>query len=157
MPPGKYLADGLPSGCTVSLTGAQYKILTQVNKDMTGAGGRRDSPGPVKREAGERPARSRRCERGVMLRAAKGKGSGCHWEEEPFPAGKGPGLHVPADGCGRAGFPGRRRLAVTLESEDLPAMCAMRPRGIGWRGMRVERARSVLRKGLQKFCRGISC
>ena len=84
MPPGKYLADGLPSGCTVSLTGAQYKILTQVNKDMTGAGGRRDSPGPVKREAGERPARSRRCERGVMLHAAKGKGSGCHWEEKPF-------------------------------------------------------------------------
>ena len=107
MPPGKYLADGLPSGCTVSLTGAQYKILTQVNKDMTGAGGRRDSPGPVKREAGERPARSRRCERGVMLHAAKGKGSGCHWEEEPFPAGKGPGLYVPGGWLRKGRIPGK--------------------------------------------------
>ncbi len=26
MPPGKYLADGLQSGCTANLTGTQYKI-----------------------------------------------------------------------------------------------------------------------------------
>ena len=46
------------------------RILIQVNKDMTGVGGRRYPPGPVKREAGARPARSRRCERRVMLHAA---------------------------------------------------------------------------------------
>ena len=46
----------------------------------------------------------------------------------------------------RGRIPGKAELAVTLKSEDLPAMCAMRPRGIGWRGMRVERARSVPRK-----------
>ena len=49
------------------------RILIQVNKDMTGVGGRRYPPGPVKREAGARPARSRRCERRVMLHAAKGQ------------------------------------------------------------------------------------
>jgi len=43
------------------------RILIQVNKDMTGVGGRRYPPGPVKREAGARPARSRRCERGVLF------------------------------------------------------------------------------------------
>ena len=45
--------------------------------------------GPVKREAGERPARSRRCERGVRVSAAgelvksykPGKGGVCHWED----------------------------------------------------------------------------
>ena len=56
MPPGKYLADGLPSGCTVSLTGAQYKILTQVNKDMTGAGERFISAWP-----GEKGSRCETC------------------------------------------------------------------------------------------------
>ena len=105
MPPGKYLADGLPSGCTVSLTGAQYKILTQVNKDMTGAGGRRDSPGPVKREAGERPARSRRCERRVMLHAAVEAGGVCHWEES-VPGKQWARLYNLAQSSG-AGFPGR--------------------------------------------------
>ena len=74
------------------------------------------------------------------------RGSGCHWEEEPFPAGKGPGLHEPGGWLRKGRIPGKAELAVTLKSEDLPAMCAMRPRGIGWRGMRVERARSVLRK-----------
>ena len=130
----------------MSLTGAQDKILTQVNKDMTGAGGRRNPPGPVKREAGARPARSRRCERRVMLHAAEGKGQRMSLGRKAVPAGNGQGGCALADGRGEAGFPGRRKLAVTLKSEDLPAMCAMRPRGIGWRGMRVERARSVPRK-----------
>ena len=37
-----------------------------------------DTFGPVKREAGERPARSRRCERGVLLPPQR-KGGACHW------------------------------------------------------------------------------
>lgn len=107
------------------------RILIQVNKDMTGAGGRRYPPGPVKREAGARPARSRRCERRVMLHAA-------FWQrmslgrkfiscEERKGAAKAP------DNGERNRIPGKAKLAETLKSEDLPVMCAMRPRGIGWR------------------------
>ncbi len=48
--------------------------------------------GPVKREAGERPARSRRCNKGVVFRFA------------------------PLGIC-----LGRRNMAMSLKSEDLPA------------------------------------
>ncbi len=57
-----------------------------------------DTFGPVKREAGERPARSRRCERGVLLPPQR-KGGACHWE-----------------------YPGRRSRMMILKSEDLPVM-----------------------------------
>ena len=48
-----------------------------MNKDMTGAGERSfQAFGPVKREAGARPARSRRCKRGVLLPPSYGNGTG---------------------------------------------------------------------------------
>ena len=33
-------------------------------------------------------------------------------------------------------IPGKVKLAMTLKSEALPVVCAIRPRGIGWCGMR---------------------
>lgn len=55
--------------------------------------------GPVKREAGERPARSRRCERGVLLPPQK--------QRRCMSLGESPG---------------RRSRVMILKSEDLPVM-----------------------------------
>ena len=35
------------------------------------------------------------------------RGSGCHWEEEPFSAGKGPGLHEPGGWLRKGRIPGK--------------------------------------------------
>lgn len=35
------------------------------------------------------------------------RGSGCHWEEEPFPAGKGPGLYEPGGWLRKGRIPGK--------------------------------------------------
>ena len=80
--------------------------------------------GPVKREAGERPARSRRCERGVMLRAAMGRGRRMPLGKAVF-AGNGSGFKAGLARKSAEPSPGKVKQALTLKSEDLPAVCAM--------------------------------
>lgn len=63
--------------------------------------------GPVKREAGVSPARTRRCKRGAVFPQA-------------YVAVKVTGV-----------FPGRRKTVWILKSEDLPGMVRKRPRVTG--------------------------
>ena len=71
--------------------------------------------GPMKREAGEIPARTRRCKRGAFL---------------PFQLQ----MHQGTFAVKRKslGIPGRRRIVWILKSEDLPVMGTKKPRGFGW-------------------------
>lgn len=54
------------------------------------------------------------------------------------------------ENVGRGWIPGKAKLAMMLKSEDLPVMCAIKPRGIGWCGRGV-RSHSILQRQAVKL------